>query len=55
LAFKESRICDKDAFLYDAENLLHKIERGELVEPLKKSIPMDTLYFYRVDLRWKGV
>jgi len=36
-----------------AESLLHKIERGELVDPMMKSIPMNTLYFYWVNPRWK--
>jgi len=35
-----------------AAGLLRKVERGDLVEPMKKSVPLDTLYFYWVSPRW---
>jgi GNAT superfamily N-acetyltransferase len=37
-----------------AAGLLRKIEAGDLVEPMKKSIPMDTLYFYWINPRWRA-
>lgn len=37
-----------------AEGLLRKVERGDLVEPMKKSVPMDTLYFYWVNPKWNS-
>jgi hypothetical protein len=37
-----------------AAGLLRKVGRGDLVEPMKKSVPMDVLYFYRVNPTWEG-
>jgi len=53
LSFEAPKIYDKDAFFEDAEKIYHRAERGDLVEPMKKAIPLDTLYFYWVNSTWK--